>query len=287
MRRLALICSLLPLAFACVTPHSAVFGLTPGQLGAGNAELALSPGVFFQAVNDPPTPAGGGTDTLSTRNLGAPVFEGNAQLGLTDGLGLNLHLSPAGLQPGVKISLPQLREGFTLAVLPELALGAGSQGSGVTRARPTGTTVVDRGGTARLLLMGGFKVLAAHSSGAYAGLGYDFQRLSTEVLNGGTRQQGSVVTTHTIGLAVGYELTVGGFFLRPELAVGLTPSVNTWNVSGTAVAFTGGGSEVLVFPNITVALRSGSGPPAGPPPPPPEGMRPEELSLPPVFPAPP
>jgi len=280
MRRLLLF-ALFVLVSGCITPHSAVFGLTPTQMHPGEMELGLSPGVAFQAVNSPPVNVGGGvTATTTTRNLGAPVFEGNAQWGLTDNIGLNVHLSSAGLQPGVKISLPAFGDRIHLAVLPEFALGVASQGSG--QSRSNSTTVTDRGGSANLYVMGGFKLLASHSSGLYAGLGYDFQRISTEALNGGTRRMGSVQTLHNIGLAIGYEVTIGAVTLRPELAIGLTPSSNTWNINGTAETFAGTGSEILLFPNVTVALGSSGGPP---PTPPPEGLKPEDLSMPPVFPA--
>ncbi len=54
-----------------------------------------------------------------------PALEGNALFGLNDHVGVNAHFSPAGLQPGLKITVTRARQ----------AAQFGQQGSGRTRGR--------------------------------------------------------------------------------------------------------------------------------------------------------
>src|SRR5579863_2218069 len=86
---------------ACVLPRSAIQGQTAAPVGAGNAEVALSAGLGYQIDNQPPVVSGGTSTTNSTETFWLPGFEGNAQYGFTDWLGLNVHVAKAGLQPGI------------------------------------------------------------------------------------------------------------------------------------------------------------------------------------------
>ena len=56
----------------------------------------------------------------SGKGLSVPWFEANANSGFTDRVALNVHMSPAGLQPGVKITLNRspIAIGSTYAVTP-------------------------------------------------------------------------------------------------------------------------------------------------------------------------
>ncbi|MHB8878632.1 MAG: hypothetical protein ACYC8T_33450 [Myxococcaceae bacterium] len=268
------------LSSACLMPRSASFGQTATPLAPGSIELGLTPGMAFQGVNGPPIPSGGTTNVATTRNFGLLGGEGNLALGLTDSLGLNLHLSPAGVQPGLKVALS--RSSLSLAVMPEVALGYWSRGASNLRTQGSTRTDTDSGGTNSFGLLLGAKVLASHSSGIYGGAGYAYQQFVSSNTGPNARDRGTVNVSHAFSFAMGWELGRGSVKVRPELALMILPVVGGWNTTGTTSAWAGSGSEFFLFPNVTIALQSPSHSEASPA----GGMQPEELSMPPVFSAP-
>ena len=266
---------------ACAMPRSAGFGQTAMPLPSGAAEVGISPGLGFQATSGPPIPVGGGVSNVAGgRNLALPAGEGNLAFGLTDTVGLNLHFSPAGVQSGAKLAFPH--SSLSFALMPELGLAYWSRGSTTTQTRPSGTASTDTGGTSNFGVLFGAKAFASHSSGLYAGAGYAYQRVGTSQLSTPATTRGSVNVSHALSLAAGFELGSGAIKVRPEMAVVILPVVGGWNVNGATATWAGSGSELVLFPNVTVALQSAH--PAAKAEP--EGMSPDELSRPPVFPVP-
>lgn len=226
MNRWVLIAATLAAATGCITPRSVMLGQTANTVGAGNAEVALAMGGSFARM----TPAGAGTSTNASSTLfTVPEFEGNVAFGLGEALDLNVHLSTAGIQPGVKLLLATGE--WKLAILPEFAfLYAGSN---------SGSNASSRN------IMLGLKGLASHTSGLYGGLGYDLRLFE----RGATSGAGASETmSHFANLAVGYELKMGTVSVRPELAVAFAP------VFSLAENAEGIGTELIVLPNVTIAV---------------------------------
>jgi hypothetical protein len=291
MIRSLLVLALALTSTACVfLPRSAVLGQTAAPVGAGGAEMAVSTGLAYQIDNSPPQNAAGQpcpnstTTCTSTQNqtLEVPSFEANAQIGFTDWLGLNLHVSTAGLQPGLKINLAS--GNFNFAVLPELAFGYAQQGQNSTVTTGSNSTTTPGDTHYYFSFLVGAKLLASHSSGLYGGVGYDFQNLNTSTVDSKGFNQGSQSQqAHVLSINAGWSFQIGSFQLRPEMAVLILPA----NTNGTLVGSTNtsfpGGSGLVLFPNVTIAAatsRASAAPPAQVEKQP-EGMKPEELELPP------
>jgi hypothetical protein len=275
---------------ACLLPRSAVLGQTAAPVGAGGAEMAVSTGLAYQIDNTPPVNAAGQPcpnatavcSSTQTQTLQIPSFEGNAQIGFTDWLGLNLHVSTAGLQPGLKLNLASGT--FNFAILPEVAFGYAQQGKSTTTGTSANQTTTNGNTDYYFSFLVGAKLLASHSIGFYGGLGYDFQNLSTSTVdNKGFNQGSQSQQAHVLTINAGWSFHVSSFDIRPEMAVLILPS----NTNGTLVGQTstsfGGGSGLVFFPNLTIAAATNRS--AAAPQPQaekqPEGMRPEELELPP------
>src|SRR5438445_11925728 len=119
-RALALL-PLLAAATGCLAPHSMAFGTTARPLGPGGAETSVSPGIAYEAQNSAAVTTSGVTTQSSSRVLSLGLAEGNLEYGVAEALGVNVHFSAAGVQPGFKFSF---KSGDTdYAVLPSLALG--------------------------------------------------------------------------------------------------------------------------------------------------------------------
>lgn len=242
------------LGAGCFVPRSASFGQTGRMLAGNEVEAAVTPGFAYQITNNPPQDLGNGQRlTSSTAGLTLPAFEGNVGVGLTEMLGLNIHMSPAGFQPGVKVGL--VKGPVSFAIMPQLALGIWTQANSQT---VNGTTTSSNPGTFYGLL-GGLKAFASHESGVYGGLGYDIQIFNVPNsgaalggnLGGGGGNTSTTATSHNIGLAAGYELTIGGLRIRPELAFMFAPALSVATSNGSTTVTQSGGSAVYVFPNVT------------------------------------
>ncbi len=280
MNRLSTAAACLLLTAAQAMPRSAGLGQPALPLPEGGAEIAVSPGVGFQAINGPPIPAGPNAFNVATSNtLAFPSAEANLGLGLSDRLGLNLHLSAAGLALGAKLAFPH--SPLSVAVMPEVGLAFWSTGTSSVHQQAGANGQTDTGGTSAFEVVLGVRAIASHSSGLYAGAGYSFQQISTTQTGPGAGGKGKVDFSHGISAAVGYELGKGVLKIRPELALLGLPMVGGWNLAGAKSTWAGSGSEVFLFPNVTFAFAA-----AQPGQPTAAGMKPEELSRPPVFPAP-
>jgi hypothetical protein len=219
------------LVVGCAVPRSVIQGQTAAAIGAGGAEVGLASGIGIRRLS------GSNVDNTS---VNFPVVEGNAQAGLTDMLSFNLHLSPAGLQPGVKVTL--VDGPLALAVLPQVAglLSTGNQSS----SGGTTTTSTIYG------IMGGARLLLSHTSGPYGGVGYDLQYVTSQDNNGSS--QGSA-TSHALTFALGFDLKAGGLRVRPELSVLYSPSNEFASSGGSARSNV---PELQIIPNVTLAAAA-------------------------------
>ncbi|HEY8210129.1 MAG TPA: hypothetical protein VIG99_21735, partial [Myxococcaceae bacterium] len=214
--RSLVVAGVVALSAGCIVPRSAGYGYTAVPVGVGGADVGLALGGVYQQESTT-SQSGSGTNTSTSRQTQIPAFEANAQLGLTEAMGLNLHASQAGLQPGVKITV--LREPVILSVVPQLGGGFVTKGAATTITIGGNTTNTEGDGTTSFTFLGGVHAVASLPIGAYVGLGYDFQYISQATKTAAT---GNTVTAfqqaHNVGGAIGYELRLGSIALRPELA---------------------------------------------------------------------
>ncbi len=213
---------------ACATPRSAVLGQTAAALGAGRAEVALATGFNADFTS---------SNGSSTNGISFPVYEGNLQFGLSDQTGLNLHLSPAGLQPGLKVTL--VSGEVALAILPEAGIGLATASFSPSfpgsSARETGFEFI-----------GGAKFILSHSKGVYGGVGYDFQYVS---ISTDSPSNSPSYTSHGISLAIGYDFASGFLRLRPEFSMIISPSNKQSNSNSNL-------TDYYLLPTLTVALQT-------------------------------
>ena len=233
-------------ASGCVTQRSLMLGQMASGVGKGGADVNVSTGVMYAAQTTPPfdsTDIGGNamTNQGSGRALSVPWFEANANYGLTDRIGLNLHMSPAGIQPGGKFTLNRSRVA-NIALLPQIGFGYGSTGTATEVCCTNGAQMeVNPTSQTRFIFTLGLKVLISHQSGFYAGIGYDFYftrgASNGTVGTGSTVQQTQTITSsleHLISAAVGISISVGMISIRPELDFAIIPAISTTTQSGNS-----------------------------------------------------
>lgn len=251
MARSLMVAVVFAVSAGCIVPRSAGYGFTANPVGAGGADVGLAMGLVYQQESSTQTVAGT-SSTSTSRQTQFPTFEANAQLGLSDQLAVNLHASQVGLQPGVKITV--LRDPVTVSVVPQLGGGFITRGSTTNTTIGGSTTTSEGNGTTSFTFLGGVRALVSHPSGAYGGLGYDFQYISQATR---TAVSGNTSTAfqqaHNLGAAVGYELRVGSLALRPELAVVFTPVAKNQSNDGNTTSDQPDSGGLLFFPNLTVA----------------------------------
>ncbi|MEN9797148.1 MAG: hypothetical protein RL653_844 [Pseudomonadota bacterium] len=265
MRPAPLLC--LFLLSGCITvPRSAVLGMTASPLGAGRTEVGVSGGLAILSETEPPetrVSSGVTTSDWLTRAGASMQAEAHVHHGLSDWLGLNLHVSQAGIQPGLKITL--LERVVTLALMPEVGFGLLAGQTGETQF--VGSTRADGPPLAELrwLLVAGGRLLLSHpNTGVYFGVGYQFQLAGQNASQkDGTRELLSQSTTHTlhnVQAAFGWEVRAGNLRVRPEFAAVITPEWSTSTSSGGTQALRAGGNGFLLLPNVTFALVSDAPP---------------------------
>src|SRR5687767_4795554 len=147
------------LSSGCLTPRSAGYGVTARPLKGGGAEAGVAMGVVYQTVSTAPQDVAGARVVTTTRGLQAPSFEANAEIGLSDEMGLNLHFSPAGLQPGVKVTF--MYGPVQLAILPAVAFGYSNNSTGTATTINNNTTTSEGATTSNVAFLAGVKVLAS------------------------------------------------------------------------------------------------------------------------------
>jgi hypothetical protein len=260
-------------AGACVTPRSLAVGQLAAPVGPGATEVSVFGGVGYASQQDPPTTtvtaAGDTVRTQATsRVLGAPMAEANVQYGFTEHLGLNVHLSPAGLEPGLKWTLTSSKVAH-VALLPALGLGYGSVAQSTLTTNPDGTLSESApGATTSFVFLGALKVLVSHRSGFFAGVGYAFfYQRSLASLDRGTAASGdrsqvlTETTSHQLSASVGFDVALGPVHLRPEVAFGVYPGIARTTtvqlpVSSAASTSSGGGFAWAIFPGLSIAVAS-------------------------------
>lgn len=264
--RVLLAAPLLLLSVGCLTPRSVALGNTAAALGPGQHEVSVTGGLSWQTQTAAPQVTEANNNTITSYATAAgvqfPAAEANAQFGLTKIFGLNLHLSPAGIQPGLKMTL--LQRPVTIGILPELGVGFGSFGNGQTVFVNDQKTEADPTYQSFFGFNAGARVLFFHQgSGAYGGLGYQFQSFSVKSSTGqGTTAviQSSTDTLHNVLAAIGYELKTGSLRIRPELAIAITPERSTSVSTNNAAAISrSGGNAFFFFPNVTFAIAGAPG----------------------------
>lgn len=247
---------------ACLSPRSAGLGIPARALAPGTAELGIAVGGAYQASSTAPQDNGaGGMAFSTTTGMQLPSFEANAQLGLTEAIGANLHASSAGLQPGLKIAV--LKEPFELSLLP--AVGAGFySASATTTTSAAGTTTTQPGASQSSYdLVAGLRILLGFPIGLYAGVGYDFEYLSQrQQPNPGAGATITVSKSNNLCGAVGYELKLGPFAIRPEIAAVFTAVAKNTSedASGNRTAAPDS-TAIHLFPNVVVAVAAEKAPP--------------------------
>jgi hypothetical protein len=247
----------------CITvPRSAGLGMTASPLGAGRTEVGLSSGLAILSESEPPSTTNFliFTQTDWTTRAGAsPLAEANVHHGLNDWLGLNLHVSQAGVQPGLKVTL--LERAVTLGLMPEVGFGLLGGSTGQTVFQGSSRTDTPPVSELRWAFNAGGRFLLSHpGSGVYGGVGYQLQLAGVmRSQRQGAEELMSSATSHTlhnVQAAFGWEVTYGSVRVRPELAAVITPDWTVRERNGTTELGRGGGNGFLLFPNVTFALVS-------------------------------
>lgn len=255
----------------CVTPRSMVLGMMAQPIGNGT-EVGVFSGVGYSSVTGPvvstTNPATMETTNTQTANraFAIPSFEANVTKGFTDHVGLNVHVSPAGVQPGLKWTVNRSRVAH-FALLPAIGLGYGSVQSVDFVGQSTGAqTEVNPRATTSFTFLGGLKVLVSHVSGFYAGAGYDlvFQRSNSSTAPNANADRVDTITetlTHQLMAAVGFSIGLGQVSVRPELAFAVNPALSQTYRNRVGAVDTGevtrtGGSGWALLVGFSIAVGS-------------------------------
>jgi hypothetical protein len=250
-----------------------MFGQMASGVGRGATEVAVFGGVGYATQTNPATHstdvAGDPVNTQTTATgFALPGIEANIQRGFTEKIGLNVHLSSAGIQPGLKWTLNRSKI-FHVALLPAIGVGYGSvRTSSLVSGIDGVQTEYNPSTTTSFTFLGGLKVLFSHVSGFYLGVGYDFvynRSNNNGITGGGNVQTGyqNLTTTgsHHIMGAVGFDVALGMVHIRPEIAFAAMPSLaTTWTSvtegsNGTQVS-NGGGFGWMILPGFSIAVAS-------------------------------
>lgn len=249
-----------------------VLGQTAAPVGRGATEVGVFTGVLYATQSNPPTPGQTPegeaiTNQAVSRVFALPAAEANLQYGLSDLLAFNVHASSAGLQPGLKWKLNRSRDAH-VALLPALAFGYGSVGSSFFTAAADGIQhEFNPTATTSFTFLCGAKLLFSHSSGFFAGVGYDLQvnrSLASSLRPGtttGERQEIlSITTGHQFGASLGLDVDLGLVHLRPEVAFTATGGLATNqtvrlppNETTTSAL---GGYGFAIFPGFSVSVAT-------------------------------
>lgn len=265
----------------CVTPRSMALGMMAQPIGNGT-EVGVFTGVGYSSITGPvvsttnPSTMEVTNTQTANRAFAIPSFEANITKGFTDHVGLNVHVSPAGIQPGLKWTVNKSRVAH-FAILPAIAMGYGSVQSVDFVAQSTGAqTEVNPRATTSFTFLGGLKLLVSHVSGFYAGAGYDlvFQRSNSSSAPSATADRVDAITetlTHQIMAAVGFSLSFGAVSARPEIAFAVNPALSQvartrvgGNDTGEISRTGGSGWALLIGFSIAVASAPGKGSTAAP-----------------------
>ncbi|MBE2248711.1 MAG: hypothetical protein IAE78_04110 [Myxococcus sp.] len=258
------------LLVGCVTPRSMTLGMMAAPVGRGT-EVGVFSGVGYSAQTGPvvtTTNVAGEQSNQQTQNraFSIPAFEANVQKGFNDHVALNFHVSPAGVQPGLKWTVNRSRVAH-FAILPAIAFGYGSVATSDFVAQPTGAqSEINPRATTSFTFLGGLKLLVSHQSGFYAGVGYDFvfNRSNSSSAPNANADRTDVITqtsTHQLMGAVGFSIALGQVSLRPEIAFAVNPALSQTISSRVGAASTGdqtlsGGFSWAILPGFTIAVAT-------------------------------
>jgi hypothetical protein len=257
-------------ACGCMTPRSIMLGEMAAPLGKGVQEIAVGAGVGYAQQVAPAfnTPLPNGMDVQQNQQIShafaLPGVEGNAQFGLGDHLALNAHLSSAGLQPGLKITVNGPRDRAHFALLPSFALGYASYGQSTNVTGPDGVLhSTAPSGTTSFTFMLGLKAIVSVRGGFYAGVGYDLI-LTRSVTTGQTGSGNSTtdfsnLTTsiqHQLTLNVGFTVEVGFLRIRPEIALGIIPAISQSFTQNDMTTGGSGGYGWVIMPGFVIAAAT-------------------------------
>lgn len=266
------VCILAVASMGCLVPRSLVYGQMASPIGRGATEVGVFTGVQYAAQNNPPydtqdVDGNNVRNQLVATGFSMPAFEANLQYGFSDHVGLNVHLSPAGLQPGLKWTINKSKVAH-VALLPAVAFGYGSAYSEVAFAGVDGVLKKrDPRQTTSFTFLSGLKLIASHRSGVYGGVGYDFifnrSLERTIVGTGNVQDEVSTLTqsgTHTITAAVGLDITLGLVHLKPEIAFAISPMIANTVTSrvppNETTLSASGGFAWAIFPGFTLSVAS-------------------------------
>lgn len=245
-------------------------------VGRGATDVSFAAGVQYGAQTDPrfiEQDALGDeikTERQSTA-FALPGIEGNLQYGFNENVAFNLHGSAGGLQPGLKITVNDSKDDAHFALLPQIAFGYGSGTSQINTYDIDGLkqaglpTVSNSFG-----FLAGLRMMVSHKSGFYAGVGYDFtyhrqfNKVTTRATDGSndTFDTDTIFQTtgHNIGINLGFDVKIGWFHIRPELAVALTPGIaQTRTIATPDIAndYKGtGGFGWAIFPGFSFGVTT-------------------------------
>lgn len=253
------------LLVGCVAPRSMTLGMMAAPVGRG-AEVGVFSGVGYSVQTNPVVPSGAQNTQSQSRTFALPAFEANVQKGFNDRFALNVHVSPAGIQPGLKWTVNRSRVAH-FAILPAVAFGYGSVANSDYVAQATGAqTEVNPRATTSFTFLGGLKLLVSHRSGFYAGAGYDFvfnrsNSSSAPSVNADRTDLITQTTTHQIMAAVGFSIALGLVSLRPEIAFAVNPTLSQTVSSRVGANVTGdqtltGGFGWAILPGFSIAVRT-------------------------------
>lgn len=247
-------------------------------VGRGATDVSFATGVQYGAQTDPrfieDDGTGTNTDIKTERQSTAftlPGVEGNLQYGFNENVALNLHGSAGGLQPGLKITVNDSKDDAHFALLPQIAFGYGASTSttntySIDGLKQSGYPTINNSFT----FLGGLRLMVSHKSGFYAGVAYDFTynrqfNKVTVKANDGTSNSFDTDTIfqtvgHNIGVNIGFDVKIGWFHIRPEVAVAITPGIGqtrtvaTPDISNTQSA--SGGFGWAIFPGFSFGVTT-------------------------------
>jgi hypothetical protein len=235
-----------------------MLGQTAAPIGKGAAEIGVGTGFGYQMQNTP-TP-GSATQYTGASGFALPALEGNAQFGLGPHLGINAHFSPAGIQPGLKITVNKSYFAH-FALMPQFAIGYGRVASSifvtdmrgqVTETFPTSTTL--------LTFMLGLRAIASHVGGFYASVGADLiATRSVHAAAAGTDLP-TADATNTVQLSmmanVGWSISLNWLRIRPEIAFAAQP----WVWASSSQFGNGGGFGFAILPGFSLVALTPKAP---------------------------
>jgi hypothetical protein len=262
--------------FGCIVPRSMITGQLAAPVGRGSTDVGVFTGVQYAQQTGPGFVGQNSIgDPITTQQRASgftiPGFEANLQYGFNDHVGLNVHASSAGIQPGVKLTVNRSKTAH-FALLPQVAIGYGSTGSSNFVAGADGVQMEQSpSSSTSFTFLGGLKLLVSvkfnKTAAFFAGAGYDFifnRNFNAALLGAGNSTDSSQTINSTIGhqvaVSVGLDIALGWVHLRPEVAFGVYPGISqsrtVRNPPDESTVAATGGFGWAIFPGFTLSVQS-------------------------------